>query len=70
MRTSAKRALEKGDNDLLHRSDAAEALKDELRELLSRYGLNEKEINDWLAHRAEVPEELRAEVLRKIAGTP
>ncbi len=61
--------MEKTD-DHLHHFDTSETLKDELRALLSRYGLNEKEINDLLAHRAEVPEELRAEVVRKIAGAP
>ncbi len=47
--------MEKTD-DLLHRSDASDTLKDELRELMARYGLNEKEINDWLSHRGEVSE--------------
>ncbi len=60
----------KESDDLLHRSDASDILKDELRELMSRYGLNEKEINEWLSHRGGAAETLRSELLTKIAGTP
>lgn len=52
----------------MHHSGTSETLKDELRELMSRYGLNEKEIDDWLAHRGEEPEELRCEILTKFGG--
>ncbi len=70
MKTSDKRGSVNAHNDVLHSTDASETLRDELRVLMSRYGLNEKEINDWLSHRAEELETLHSEVLAKMAGTP